>query len=159
LRLHLKPTFSVKGLDRIIRQDTCDVIATKREAELAWNSVRNLDMFNHAVDDGVLIASPAMRLGKLNKKPAEKRQDMHPLAKEELCLYLDAAGRHFPRAYPFLLTLARTGLRLGEALALQWDVIDWHGGFLEVRHAYCHSTSRRLQTPKNGKTRRVDMSR
>jgi site-specific recombinase XerD len=83
LRLHLKPTFGVKRLDHITRQDIRDVIATKREAGLAWNSVRNLicplrEMFNHAVDDGVLIASPAMRLGKLNKKPAEQRRDIYP---------------------------------------------------------------------------------
>ncbi len=162
-RLHLKPTFGEKQLDQITRQNLRDLIATKREAGLAWNSVRNLicplrEMFNHAVDDGVLAASPATRLGKLNKKPAERRQDTNPFTREELRLYLDTARDHFPHAYPFFLTLARTGLRLGETLALQWDAIDWHGGFLEVRHAYCH-TSRRLQTPKNGKTRRVDMSR
>jgi hypothetical protein len=56
------------------------MMATKREAEFAWNRVHNLicplrEMFNHAVDDGVLIASPAMRLSKLSKKPAEHRQD------------------------------------------------------------------------------------
>jgi integrase len=115
-------------------------------------------MLNHAVEDGLIPASPATRLGKLNKKPAERHQDINPLTREELRLYLDTARQHFPRYFPFFLCLARTGLRLGEALALQWDAVDWHGGFLDVHHAYCH-TSRRLLTPKNGKTRRVDMSR
>ena len=153
----------MKRLDQITRQDLRDLIAAKREAGLAWNSVRNLicplrELLNHAVDDGVLAASPATRLGKLNKRPAERSQDTNPFTREELRLYLDTARQHFPHTYPFFLTLARTGLRLGEALALQWEAIDWQGGFLEVRYAYCH-TSRRLQTPKNGKTRRVDMSR
>lgn len=163
LRLHLTPTFGQKRLDAITRQDIRDLIAAKREAGLAWNSVRNFicplrEMLNHAVDDGVLTVSPATRLGTLNKKPAERSQDINPLTREELRLYLDTAREHFPYYYPFVLTLARTGVRLGEALALQWDDIDWHGRFIEVRHAYCH-TSRKVLTPKNGKTRRVDMSR
>lgn len=162
-RLHLKPVFGQKRLDTITRQDLRDLIAAKREAGLAWNSVRNLicplrEMFNHAVEDGVLAASPAHRLGKLNKKPAERSQDIHPLTREELKLYLETIRQHSPLHYPFFLTLARTGLRLGEALAVQWEDIDWHEGFLEVRRAYCHA-SRRVLTPKNGKMRRVDMSR
>jgi integrase len=162
-RLHLKPTLGHKRLNEITRQNLRDLIATKRDAGLAWNSVRNLicplrEMLNHAVEDELLAASPASRLGKLNKKPAERSKDINPLTREELRLYLDTAREHFPRYYPFFLTLARTGIRLGEGLALQWDAIDWHGGFLEVRYAYCH-TSRKILTPKNGRTRRVDMSR
>ncbi|HXG20371.1 MAG TPA: hypothetical protein VNN62_15010 [Methylomirabilota bacterium] len=46
-------------------------------------------MLNHAVDDGVLVVSPATRLGKLNKKPADRQRDIHPLTREELRLYLE----------------------------------------------------------------------
>src|SRR5262245_39123844 len=41
IRLHLTPTFGHKRLDTITRQDIRELIATKREAGLAWNSVRN----------------------------------------------------------------------------------------------------------------------
>jgi hypothetical protein len=59
IRLHLTPTFGHKRLDAITRQDIRTLIAAKREAGLAWNSVRNFicplrEMLNHAVDDGVL---------------------------------------------------------------------------------------------------------
>src|SRR5215510_4806555 len=109
-RLHLKPAFGNKRLDAITRQDIRDLIAAKREAGLAWNSVRNFicplrEMLNHAVDDGVLTVSPATRLGKLNKKPAERSQDINPFTREELQLYLHTAREHFPRYYPFFLTL------------------------------------------------------
>jgi site-specific recombinase XerC len=102
--LYLTPTFGHKRLNEIIRQDIRDLIATKREAGLAWNSMRNFicplrEMLNHAVDDGVLTVSPATRLGKLNKKPAERNQDINPLTKEELRLYLDTAREHFPSYY------------------------------------------------------------
>jgi len=57
---------------------------------------------------------------------------------------------------PFLLLLARTGLRLGEAVALKWGDLDPHGGFLEVRRAFVMG---RITTPKNKKARRVDLSK
>jgi len=47
------------------------------------------------------------------------------------------------------------GLRLGEAIALQWGDIDWHRGFIEMRRAFVRG---RLTTTKNTKPRRVDMS-
>jgi integrase len=162
LRVHLNPALGTKRLNEITRQDIRDLIAAKREAGRAWNTVRNIicplrEMLNHAVEDGLIPASPASHVGKLNKKPAERHKDINPFTREELRLYLETTRQHFPRYYSFFLTLARAGLRLGEALALQWDDIDLHGRFIEVRHAYCH-TSRKVQTPKNGKTRRVDMS-
>jgi integrase len=46
-------------------------------------------------------------------------------------------------------------MRLGEALGLQWEDIDWHNRVIHVQRSY---TSGRITTPKNGKTRRVDMS-
>jgi integrase len=53
------------------------------------------------------------------------------------------------------LLLARTGLRIGEAVALQWDDIDFHGRFINVR---CNWVDGHLTTPKSGKGRQVDMS-
>jgi integrase len=47
-------------------------------------------------------------------------------------------------------------MRLGEAQALKWEDIDFHGSFIEVRR---NLRNGRLGTPKSGKGRRVDMSR
>lgn len=60
-----------------------------------------------------------------------------------------------PAYYPFFLCLARTGMRLGEALALQWGDIDFRSRFIEVRRNYVRG---KITRPKNGKSRRVDMS-
>ena len=60
-----------------------------------------------------------------------------------------------PEHYPLFLTLARTGMRLGEALGLQWGDLDFHGNFIEIRRALVEG---RLTTTKTGKTRRVDGS-
>ena len=49
----------------------------------------------------------------------------------------------------------RTGCRLGEAVALQPGDLDFHGQFIEIRRNF---TNGALTTPKNYKSRRVDMS-
>jgi len=46
-------------------------------------------------------------------------------------------------------------MRLGELLGLQWGDVDFHSRFIEVRR---NLVGGRVTTPKNGKTRRVDMS-
>lgn len=94
------------------------------------------------------------------------KRSIDPLTREELAKLLDTAQTHaIQRAgetvYPyrghhaFLLLLARTGLRLGEALALQWGDVDLNGGFLTVRRAWVKG---KITTPKSHKTRRVDLS-
>jgi len=61
-------------------------------------------------------------------------------------------GSGEPEYYPLFLTLARTGMRLGEALDLQWGDLDFRGNFIEIRRALVEG---RLTTTKTGKTRRV----
>jgi integrase len=77
------------------------------------------------------------------------------LTREELGDVLRTCKEHFPASYPFVSLLARTGLRLGEAIALQWGDIDFHGRFIEVKRTLSDG---KVTTPKSGKGRRVDMS-
>jgi integrase len=49
----------------------------------------------------------------------EERPD--PFTAEEIETLLGTAERDMPEWHALILTLARTGLRIGEALALQWD--------------------------------------
>ncbi len=161
-RLHVAPTLGHKLLPTITRQDIKQLIADKRQSQLSWKSVLNIiiplrAMMNHAVEDGILATNPATRIGRFNKKPAEQRENINPFTREELKLFLDAVRQHFPSSFPLFLTFARTGVRLGEIVALQWGDIDWHGRFLEVRRTYCR-ISKKLLTPKSGKTRKIDMS-
>jgi len=63
----------------------------------------------------------------------------------------------------FTFLLSRTGLRLGEALALNWEDLDCSGRKLVVRrtlHARRKKGEFKVTTgsPKSGKTRHVDMS-
>ena len=85
-----------------------------------------------------------------------KRDDINPLVAEEETVFLQAVQTHAAGFYPLFLFLLRTGCRIGEAVALQPGDIDFRGRFIEIRRNY---TNGRLTTPKNGKTRRIDLSR
>jgi integrase len=79
-----------------------------------------------------------------------------PLSDEETRIFLETISLHFPKDYPLFLLLLRTGMRIGEALALRWGDIDFNGRFIHVQRGLARQ---KIETPKNGKTRRVDISR
>ena len=81
---------------------------------------------------------------------------MNPFTREEVSAFLVTVKHHAPRYYPFFLCAVRTGMRLGELLALKWEDLDYRSRFLLVQRNYTHG---QITTPKNGEPRRVDMSR
>ena len=112
-------------------------------------------IFNLALDHEIIIANPAQKLGKGFLQAEDNKEDVNPLTPDELKLLLDTVKKHFPEHYTLFLLLARTGMRIGEALALKWGDLDYNGRFIEVKRSYVRG---RISTPKNKKGRRVDMS-
>jgi integrase len=158
LRNHLEP-FARVPLDQLVRPAIREMIFEKLKKKLAPNTVRNIKavisgVLSHALEDGLIAANPASRLGKFIKTK-DRKADINPLTREEARDLLAVMAEHYPRHYPLFLCLLRTGMRIGEALALEWGAVDFRGGFIEVRRAY---TKGAYTTPKNGKIRRVDMS-
>jgi integrase len=72
-----------------------------------------------AVDDGLLASNPPFRVGgfAINREgtPTER---LDPFTGEEVRHVLNTCQAHHPEGYPLLLTLARTGIRIGEAAGL-----------------------------------------
>lgn len=175
VRLHLTPTFGQHRLDQIRRAEVKQLVFALRQRGLKPKSARKIvgtlsSILSEAVDDGLIAVNPALQLRKVYRSPefrdgaAAKQAD--PLARDEVAHVLQTAQSHavkrgqqvvhpFRSWYPFLLLLARTGLRLGEAVALKWGDVDWRGGFITVQRSYVR---RRLTTVKNKKPRRVDLS-
>ena len=112
-------------------------------------------VLNKAVDDEVIQANPALQLGKNFLKAKDQKDTINTLTSEELKQLLDIVEGYFSGDYPLFLLLARTGLRIGEALALKWDDIDFNDRSIEVCRNFYRN---RITKPKNGKTRLVDMS-
>jgi integrase len=94
-------------------------------------------------------------MGRHLRKGDEPRREIHPLTREDAQKFLSSIQLHQPDYYAFFLCGLRTGLRLGELLALQWGDLDFTNRFIEVQR---NLVSGKLTTPKNSNRRRVDMS-
>jgi integrase len=160
-RLYLLPALRQKDITKVTREEVKTLIyrllADGKSRSTANNVLAPLRaMFSQAVEDQHVDRHPCLRIMRRSRKEeGAQQQKASFLTREELGLLLRTCQEHFPQWYPLVSLLARTGLRIGEACALQWGDLDFNGRFLEVRRNLVHH---RLTTPKSGKTRRVDMS-
>ena len=157
---HLKPGFGELALSEIDRKRVKDFALDRIKAEVAPRTVVHIlcglsAIFTSANEDGLVQHNPALKPGKFLKGVKRKDEDVNPLTLEEEQAFLEAVQTYAPQSFPFFFTLLRTGLRLGEAIALQPGDLDFRGRFIQIRRNW---TRGRLTTPKSGKTRRVDMS-
>jgi integrase len=157
---HIIPVLGDKPVTAISRMDCRTLIAECRRKGLSRKSIENISrtvssVLSQAMEDGLITGNPAFRLGRYYRNGDEMKPGVSPLTADEMSVLLATARKDFPREYPLFLCAVRTGLRLGELLALRWPDIDLNGRFIEVRG---NLVAGRLTTPKNGKTRRVDMS-
>ena len=160
LRLHVLPVFSDLIVTDITRGMVKNFLLKKLNSGYATSTIAHLrnclsGVFNLALDNEIIQINPAQRLGKGFLKAKDHKEDINALTADELNLLLETANDHFPKHYTLFLLLARTGLRVGEALALKWGDIDFNGRFIEIKRSVVRG---KISTPKNNKTRRVDMS-
>lgn len=162
---HVHPTLGSRRVRDLTRGRLKALLLQKLADGLAPGTVSIIHrtlraMLSAAVDDGVLLANPASRLGRtLRLVPAKatRQEDIKAMTREQLATFLGVATVDEPRTYPLLLLLARTGLRIGEALALQWEDVDLHGHTLRVARSLADN-GQRVDTPKSGHGRDVDLS-
>lgn len=167
LRDHINPVFGKKRLDEITRGDVRNFIVkmSERFTPYIFRDVIS-GVFNYAIDDEVVKVNPMTGITKRLKIKRERSEAVDPFNKEDLTLFLDTCKGDFREYYPFFLTAAQTGMRLGEVLALRWGDLDfshkeivnevaYERPFIWVRRAYRRG---QFTKPKNGKIRKVDMS-
>jgi integrase len=167
LRDHIKPDFGKKPLDEINRGDVRDFILKKSEKfkPLIFRDIMS-GVFNYAIDDEVINVNPVSGITKRLKMKRDKSEDVDPLNETDMDLFLNTCQEHFRTYYPFFFMAARTGMRLGELLAVRWGDLDFShkmnidGAIQERPFIWVKRSYRRAQftKPKNGKTRKVDMS-
>jgi len=154
------PVFRGQDLQQITREKVKAFAVGCLQRGLSAKTVQNIirtisSLFSHAVEDNLVTVNPALRPGKFLPK-ISKRRSINPLTGQELALFLAYTKTMAPILYPAFLCAARTGLRQGELLALQWEDINFAGRFVEVRRNFTHG---KMTTPKSGESRRVDLSR
>lgn len=162
LRLHLLPVFGGVRVRQLHKGRVKAFLAQKLAAGLSRNSVRIIHatlraLLNAAVDDGVILSNPADKLGRslrLTSRPKERQETIKAMTQRQLTLFL-ATARAPRRRFPVWFTMARTGIRPGEALALQWTDLNFPDREIRVERSL---SGGRIETPKSGHGRTVDMS-
>ncbi len=160
LRRFIVPEFGKGSISEISRADIRNFMLTLNEKGMSRASiclVRDVlsGIFGHALDDELLENNPVTGVLKRLKLDRKKKIVVQPFTHKETIHFIKTCQEHFPEYHAFFLTALRTGMRLGEILALQWDDIDFHGRFIRVHKGYRRGE---LGTTKTGKERRVDMS-
>lgn len=159
IQLHLVPAWQRKRLNEIQRPDVVNLLLKKSTEGLAPASIRNIkavasSIFSFACEEGLLHANPAVRLGKFIQKQ-DKKKTIRFLTKDEVSHFLEFTRKESPQYYPLMLCAFRTGMRLGEILALAWEDVDLNRNIIEVRRSFSGGY---FSTPKSHKVRFVDMS-
>ena len=118
-------------------------------------------MLSEALDDEMIKYNPAAlpsrrrgRKGNGTLSAGERQKAIRPFAEAELGAILRAASTDGDFGVLFLL-LARTGMRPGEAIALQWPDLDFTNRKILVERAF---SAGELGTTKTDSVRTVDMS-
>jgi integrase len=163
LRLHILPAFGTTKVRQIQRGRIHEWLAERITAGYARESARIMQatlraMLNAAIDDAVMVANPANGLArklKLSMTAAHRQEEIKAMTREQVALFLATAEREAPLLAALFLLLARTGMRIGEGLGLQWDEVDYEGRELRVARSFSRG---RIETPKSGIARTVDMS-
>jgi integrase len=159
LDLHVLPVFKSKVINEINRGHVKTFLLTKISEGFAGSTVTHMKnvisgIMNKALDDEVVTVNPVLGLGKIIPS-TDTMNEINPLTAQELSQLLATFEEHFSKHYTIALLLSRTGMRIGEAIALKWGDIDFNGRFIEIRRSFARG---RVSTPKSGKIRRVDMS-
>ena len=146
LRRHLLPVFGDRPLCDIRRVDIQRFVTEKitRQNLSCQTAVhlRNLmsGTLERAVEWGYLEANPARRI---KAPPMQRRRETIVLTREQLATLLQVLQEPIKT---LAITVAMTGLRIGEVLALRWRSLDFEKGLIQVREAVYEG---HLSSPKS----------
>jgi integrase len=161
LKKYIAPKIGKMPIDTITRghvRDTLLDIHKKGLSKSTVSTARNVisGTFEHAIDEELVKENPSRGiLGKLGLDERKDREPVLPMTADDVSQFLSTCKKHRKDWYPFSLCAFRTGLRLGELLALHWGDIDWNSKYIHVQRAFRNGM---ITKTKTNRSRRVDMS-
>ena len=161
LRKHIYPSLKrvpVKDIDRpMIRGILKRVNRTMSKSTVRAVKDVIAGVMNFCLDEGKIKGvNPAFGSTKnLGVDKEKNTDDLEIFTLGEMDAALEVVRKYRPRLYPLFFLLFRSGLRLGEALALDFDDINYKSGYIVVRKSFKNGV---IASTKTKKSRQVDMS-
>lgn len=162
LRVHVYPVIGDTFVGDITRQQILDLITIK-QGKLAHGSMKLVlavlrAVLNEAVAKGLIATNPAVRLTRAIPKDVTDGDDddVKVLTRDQIQVLLNATleKKGFAK-YVLFLCLARTGMRVGECLALAWRHIEFDRHRIAIRR---NMSGGQFSDPKSHQRRFIDMT-
>ena len=152
LTRYIYPMLGTRRVSSVRRVDCRELIAGCRAKGLAVSTVRGIVrtlsvVLAAAVEDELLPANPALRLGQYLRRGDEPEAAPNPFSREEAELLVAVTAECFPAWHAWVLTGLRTGLRAGEMRGLQWGDVDWPRRSLTATRSIVRNQQTTPKTP------------
>jgi integrase len=132
IRVHLVPSLGRFTLQKLSPQDVQMFLNERYRSGLSPRTVQYLrGVLRCALNDALRWDLVHRNVATLAQPPKGQRKEMTALGPEEVKRFLIAAEGH--RLEGFFALLMATGIRLGEALGLKWEDVDFDKATLTVR--------------------------
>lgn len=166
----LKKCFAHRKLKEVTRKMYQDALTSLKKAGLADNTLSGIHstgrmIFTKAVEYDLIKSNPTqfakLPRTRLTVEQLENQTELPKyLEKEDLAKFLaEAKASRYVLDYPIFITLAYTGMRIGELAALKWTDIDERNRTVSVTKTLYNPTNNALKyellTPKTKRSRRV----
>lgn len=122
---HIAPILDRKRIEAVRPEHIASIFAEQRRAGLASWTIAGTQtiisaILSFALSRGYIVTNPLDRVSRIERPQQVSKREARRLSENEVRALCDAAT---PRYRPILTTLAWTGLRVSEALALRWSDI------------------------------------
>jgi integrase len=163
VRLHLKPLGDTRIRELSRRRITAFLVG-KLSSGLSRGTVLIIyavlrRLLSVAVRDGLLLANPPAKLGnefRLVPSARQRQDQIKAFDETQLQAFMSATRRVSPAYVPLFAMLAGGGLRLGEALGLEWADLNFADNTIHVQRTL--APDGQVGTPKVGHGRIVALS-
>ncbi|WP_375199502.1 tyrosine-type recombinase/integrase [Lysinibacillus sp. RS11] len=159
VRLHLKPLLGKYKLQKLDKPTYQREFIDKLEKKYKSGTVRLAHnifkiAINAAIEEELLTRN---RFNKITFTLDEDTDNENFLSIDQLkVLLFDAKQNENITVYTFLLVIAYTGMRRGEALGIQWRNIDFENNTITIERTRDHAGSRTPKTKNSYRTILVD---
>jgi integrase len=158
-KLHIKPALGHKRIDEINKRDIRSLLVRLKNKNLSASRVELVlqvlrIIINHAVEDEYTTVNPC---DKMTKYCGKKSRKVTCLDEHETQQLVEGAS-HLPLVLnAFFVVKVRTGLRVGEIMAIEWMDVDLEARTININKQWDFKR-REVRPPKKGSSRVVRLS-